>query len=687
MKKQIFTKKTKLLSGILLSGFAMILLLSSCNTSKTNNPIPAKQKTTKDLTIPKTFNWNTAKQTTITLQAVDNQNKAIKGAKFSVFSADPETENGKLIASGATNDNGVYSISHEIPAYYSSLFIRSDYVGVPSPGKVYITNNNIDLTLGGTSKSTKFKSSFKAQSSNPIYKFMGNYNSQGVPDYLEPTNDIITRSFLNDINNTLPERRKLPISHPQYFGNNVDPNLHLVGTSDVWVTFVSEGAGYKNVLGFYTYPTNNPPQSTSDIDSINIIFPNVSFQGSGGGLHAGNKVFLGQFPKNTSIGFVLIADGWKNQQVTNGKWILYSQNNLNPESDPNLKQHAVLLSDNARDLFLLGFEDIRRDKRSCDQDFNDAVFYLTVNPIQNIDQSSLPLVDYTGSDSDNDGVPDNFDDYPNDPTMAFNNYYFQQGHYGTLAFEDLWPSTGDYDFNDAVIDYNFNQITNGNNEVVKIKGTFILRAQGAYYHNGFGIELPINKSLVSSVTGNMNVPGNIVNLDNKNLESGQTKAVIILWEDGYDVLPGPGTGLGVNTDPSAPYVTPTEMHIEIDLNQPVSLSDLGNPPYNPFIFINKDRTHEIHLPNKPPTELADTRLFGTGDDDSQPGSSRYYKTASNLPWAINIIEKFDYPKEKVDITQTYTHFATWAESGGIEYPDWYKDLPGYRVTTNVYLIP
>jgi LruC domain-containing protein len=25
--------------------------------------------------------------------------------------------------------------------------------------------------------------------------------------------------------------------------------------------------------------------------------------------------------------------------------------------------------------------------------------------------------------------------------------------YGTLAFEDLWPSTGDYDFNDQVVDY------------------------------------------------------------------------------------------------------------------------------------------------------------------------------------------------------------------------------------------
>lgn len=81
---------------------------------------------------------------------------------------------------------------------------------------------------------------------------------------------------------------------------------------DVWVTFVTEGAGYLNVLGYYTHPTNKPPDTPAAIDTITIIFPNVSLQGSGGGLRPGNKVNLGRFNAGTTITFALIADGWKN---------------------------------------------------------------------------------------------------------------------------------------------------------------------------------------------------------------------------------------------------------------------------------------------------------------------------------------------------------------------------------------
>jgi hypothetical protein len=38
--------------------------------------------------------------------------------------------------------------------------------------------------------------------------------------------------------------------------------------------------------------------------------------------------------------------------------------------------------------------------------------------------------------------------------------------YGTLAYEDLWPSKGDYDFNDLVVDYDFNIVKN-NQEVAQ----------------------------------------------------------------------------------------------------------------------------------------------------------------------------------------------------------------------------
>jgi LruC domain-containing protein len=71
-----------------------------------------------------------------------------------------------------------------------------------------------------------------------------------------------------------------------------------------------------------------------------------------------------------------------------------------------------------------------------------------------------------------------------------------------LAFEDNWPSKGDYDFNDVVVDYNINTVTNAQNQVVEVIGEFTLRASGATYNNGFGFQLDnIAPNKVTSVTG------------------------------------------------------------------------------------------------------------------------------------------------------------------------------------------
>jgi LruC domain-containing protein len=96
---------------------------------------------------------------------------------------------------------------------------------------------------------------------------------------------------------------------------------------------------------------------------------------------------------------------------------------------------------------------------------------------------------------------------------------------------------------------------------------------------------------------------------------------------------------------------------------------------------------EVHLPGYSPTALADQSLIGSGQDVGNTGSTRYYRTSNNLPWAINIPEVFQYPIEKQDITGTYYHFADWAQSDGALYPDWYQDKPGYRNTNLIYQHP
>lgn len=289
-----------------------------------------------------------------------------------------------------------------------------------------------------------------------------------------------------------------------------------------------------------------------------------------------------------------------------------------------------------------------------------------------------------GNDADGDGASDDFDEYPNDPDRAFNNYYPSEGNYGTLGFEDLWPYKGDYDFNDLVVDYNFNTVTNANDNAVETFVTLRVRAIGAAYKNGFGIELPISPDAVSQVTGDFSLTQNIISTNSKNLENAQSKAVIVFFDNAFDLLPHPGDGTGVNTRDGATYVEPVEINFLISYAYPVSVDNLGQAPFNPFIFVNGERGREIHLKNYAPTDLVDTNLFGEGQDASVPGQGYYYKTENNLPWAINIVEEFDYPLEKTEIINGYNYFAQWAESGGSQYPDWYTDNPGYRNNGNIY---
>ncbi len=220
------------------------------------------------------------------------------------------------------------------------------------------------------------------------YQYLGNYTSDGTPQYLAE-NDVVSQETLDMIASALPEGYPVPEYNPHYITSGYDSDLRLSEMADLWVTFVGEGAGYRNTLGFYTYDLNDPAPAPPTPKDITIIFPNVSASGSGGGLHVGNKVKLGTFPKDTGIGWVLLANAWSNGCVDTGYWQLHSNPAYNPETDPALQYHNVLLADPENERVILGFEDIRRDSPSCDQDFNDALFYITSNPYTAIQTENI----------------------------------------------------------------------------------------------------------------------------------------------------------------------------------------------------------------------------------------------------------------------------------------------------------
>ena len=199
----------------------------------------------------------------------------------------------------------------------------------------------------------------------------GTYNELGVPDYLEPVGDVIPAAFYDWMDTQLPERTPLDLDS---LPPSVGQELHFTQPSDVWMTFVHEGAGYRNSVGFYTYETGSAPATVDDIYSAYEVFPNFSYAGSGGGLESGDKVYLGNFPAGTSMGTYLTQHGWQTSALDT----FYATAFFNPESDPALKRHVVSIYNEAYDLFVIGFEDLPRDSSMSDDDFNDAVFYFTV---------------------------------------------------------------------------------------------------------------------------------------------------------------------------------------------------------------------------------------------------------------------------------------------------------------------
>ena len=264
---------------------------------------------------------------------------------------------------------------------------------------------------------------------------------------------------------------------------------------------------------------------------------------------------------------------------------------------------------------------------------------------------------------------------------------------GTLAYEDLWPGKGDYDFNDLVIDYDFEINKNAQEVVQSMKATFVVKAFGASYRNGFGFTLPtVSPNEIVSVSG-YNVANNTVfDIAGNGLENGQSKATIIVYDDARRIMPQTTGGIGVNTQLEYDFIQPVTIVVDIVFaSNAITYSELNIGNFNPFIIVNTEingapgaRGLEVHLPNYAPSDLFDESYFGQMEDYSSIAEGRYFVTDKNHPWAINIAEGFDWVVEFQDITGAYNMFAEWAQSGGINYPDWYKDSAGYRNDNMIY---
>lgn len=685
------------------------------------------------------FSFTTTQDVEVNISAKDGKGKRLDIRNMKMYVGDPD-QGGIEILNGSIDQNGFYEAIRTLPTFINEVVIVPNYIGVTEKITVPIVNNQItyDFTLPTTEvgalpyrtedEGCIFRTWSAGRFTIPNQASTGNNGGVPVascfrvPDAQDDGNRFLGGGDLNSLLSVTQPGAGLP-EGKNNSAKAVDgvTGLTVDRDADVWVTFVGEGAGYRNIMGYYIYDSNNPPTSEADFASKNIkrsvIFPNASLNGSGGGLAPGDKVKIpgGVVPAGKAIAFFVIANGWELLKTAYNSGtdtdlskvtsmpvnIFYSDPSLNPEKDASKKAHVALLNYEDKGV-VLGFEDLHRDNgpnpngAKCDNDFNDVIFYVTANPadafccVAELPKATPP------------------------PTP---NAEYDCVSEGTLTYEDLWPSMGDFDMNDAVVGYKFNVVTDHNNFVKRVVADFVIRASGAGYNNGFAFEIPFFGGVTSGMIAQVADP---VSGRRAFLGSGYTNSTIVVTDNVYKFAPGKGSILNVYAGRCTKFDKVPTITINFE-GKGVKMKDIGAAPFNPFIISNGRRGVEVHLSGYLPTNVADASQFGKVDDDTQVGTFplsasalratpkhliKAYRTkeldgkagvkTSKMPFALhfpslrnNVISgiqgfQFQYPLERVKIYDAYPKFVDWATSGGSAYLDWYLDKPGHINHDKIY---
>jgi len=507
--------------------------------------------------------------------------------------------------------------------------------------------------------------------------YSSNYDASGIARSFEEKKTFSV-AFLTRLANALPEMKDVRKTNPGLITDDAGANLVLKKDADVYVTFLHEGAGYRNAFGFFTFDPKAPPTRKQDVRET-IIFPNSSFYNSGGsssGLRSGDTVRIGRFPKGTAIGFVVVANGFDSTTgvVTNatggppgGDWTFYTLRGLNPEPSDALRAHTVLLNDTEAGIIVLGMEDLMRSTSGCDHDFNDILFTISSVPGDAFDTEDIAILP-NPDDRDNDGVKDTVDDYPDDPARTTDLWTPSPNGDGTLVFEDAWPWHGDYDFNDVVLSYRFHRVLNKDGKVVDLTARFQVLAGGSENANGLAFRLPgIPPSALKTATLSLGgAPAAPITP-----EAGQPDLVFPLSQDLFGNRPPKAECLYLNTEPGCSEGPGVVHELRLTFQTPQSNEVLGLPPYDPFLFRTTRRGHEIHLVDHAPSALADMGLFRTGEDDSVAAQGRWYRSICNLPWGLDLPVRWSWPLEGTEVSSAYPSFLEWVNSAGARAADWY----------------
>ncbi len=472
--------------------------------------------------------------------------------------------------------------------------------------------------------------------------------------------------------------------------------------AELWVTFIKEQATYQNTFGYYIYKNDKEPQKEADgykMDRI-VIWPSTSMKSqapylssslwskSGSNwiiksdyapLKSGDRIQLlfrdpdtgaisKRFPKGYTVGFWFCADsynpGWNTTESTNDglseeyySSLIFTQNKsrsnpwrpgkTNPNSyfansNPKINNSSLYRSDTPTrfmqyDTKLLGENfTLYAVEDGTDHVWNDILFAVS--------RKDYEKVTYAGK------------------TLAVEPFHI----ISTYAFEDQWPTGGDFDMNDVIIEHDLQQIYTENNENIIVRDEFriVSTLEAASNHNAFYIQLPAGQE------GNLDHL--MVTVDGERMENryeAETNSIIIFTDQREAIM----------KDQKTVVVTR-------DLTD--SNIGIGELSYNPYLIANaisaegetqigEGRT-EIHLPGHAITSLGKA-LEVDGTINTNYYASKFVSDGSKYPFAIDFVNVADWkaPDPGVSIDATFSKYSKWCESDGKECDDWYYNKAGY----------
>jgi len=292
--------------------------------------------------------------------------------------------------------------------------------------------------------------------------------------------------------------------------------------------------------------------------------------------------------------------------------------------------------------------------------------------------SSTAEVGPTGGVSD--GEVEDYQIDISEPVVSIH-YYPSASGWATIAFEDNWPSIGDYDFNDLVMNYRISEYRQ-NGQIIRVKLEGQIAALGASYHNGFAFHLPgITRGSIDENAIRYTI--NDVLQITSPLESGRDKAIAIITNDMWDFVSAGENCKYYRSEAGCGSKIQMRFSMTLPMHDGIPEQQMPEFPYDPFLFATEGydhgyafglppgRAYEIHLPNKAPTEAFRADFFGRGQDSSEPENERYFVNENGMPWAINVGAEWQYPLEYMDVIYAYPQFHSFIANQGTVNADWY----------------